>query len=264
MSNLRVINYDSKNTIEYIPKVIGEGKFGQVFRATSDEYGLVALKIIDLQGHHNMKQIVAREMEVFGETTNMAYNVVPLKLLYSIDGVDMGVYIRGEHKQTNVVHTYMAQLLLGLRELHDSDILHRDIKPENVMISKSGKPFYIDFGFSCRATKAPKVPMGTPNYMAPESWTGIQTTANDVWALGATFLELITNKRPYDLIGNGREHMKDLVSDVIKMGALKPALAGILNGSIYKDLILGMLEIDPAKRYTLAKAIDAINQVNIG
>ena len=41
---------------------------------------------------------------------------------------------------------YSLQLILGLRYLHDSDIMHRDLKLENLLLDENGYLKIVDFG----------------------------------------------------------------------------------------------------------------------
>jgi serine/threonine protein kinase len=43
---------------------------------------------------------------------------------------------------------YMRQLASAVAYLHERGVTHNDIKPANIMISHSGCPVLIDFGFA--------------------------------------------------------------------------------------------------------------------
>ena len=94
----------------------------------------------------------------------------------------------------------MSEAALGLKAAHDSGILHRDVKPANIMRLSDGSVKIMDFGISrplgdmdTRLTQAGFL-MGTPQYMAPEQFTG-DADADvlcDIWAYGVVLYEFLT------------------------------------------------------------------------
>ncbi|CAM6000411.1 unnamed protein product [Sphagnum balticum] len=69
----------------------------------------------------------------------------------------------GEEK----ARVYVVQLLLGLKYLHDRNIIFRDVKPENVMIDSRGYARLADFGLAKRANDRSYSFCGSLDYMAP-------------------------------------------------------------------------------------------------
>lgn len=92
----------------------------------------------------------------------------------------------------------------GLSAVHAARLIHRDVKPENVIIERgSGRAVVVDLGLALanveRAGSQSGV-HGTPAYMAPEQITreGRITPQTDVYALGCTVFELLTNELPFE------------------------------------------------------------------
>ncbi|OAA80862.1 protein kinase [Akanthomyces lecanii RCEF 1005] len=87
----------------------------------------------------------------------------------------------------------LQQSLAGLSFAHGLGVAHRDLKPENILVL-SRNPLQIkiaDFGLAKNIARL-QTWCGTPDFMAPEIWTGKgYTGAVDIWALGALVYELL-------------------------------------------------------------------------
>ena len=78
------------------------------------------------------------------------------------------------------------------------------MKPANILISQSGAPILSDFGIakilvqsgSTQLTGA-GVGIGTPDYMAPEQWTGTADARTDIYSLGVVFYQMVTGRLPF-------------------------------------------------------------------
>lgn len=161
--------------------------------------------------------------------------------------------------------------LEGLTRIHRKKILHRDIKPSNVLLSyREGRirAKLGDFGLSCQKedVEERKKISGTPLWYSPEAaracfFPDSDLTAmrasdypSDVWAMGALLYYLFTE-----------EHFGfQLVKDE---GEFYCTLFGLRNDEItpfirqnpriphsYRQIIIGMLNVDPVKRFTAEKA----------
>ncbi|MFZ3086653.1 MAG: bifunctional protein-serine/threonine kinase/phosphatase [Methylotenera sp.] len=92
-------------------------------------------------------------------------------------------------------------LMRGLGSLHRLNIIHRDIKPANIHIASDQRLRILDLGVALSAgigkIEAMKNP-GTPSFMAPELFEGVEATAqSDIYAAGVTLYYLLTRKYPY-------------------------------------------------------------------
>ncbi|HEU0292449.1 MAG TPA: serine/threonine-protein kinase [Anaerolineales bacterium] len=92
----------------------------------------------------------------------------------------------------------------GVAYAHQRGILHRDIKPANILITEHGDPMLSDFGiaklFEADQTTnltGTGMVIGTPEYMAPEQWTGQPTPQSDLYSLGIVLYEMVAGRKPY-------------------------------------------------------------------
>ncbi|MBL8221924.1 MAG: protein kinase, partial [Bryobacterales bacterium] len=101
-----------------------------------------------------------------------------------------------------------SQICRGLAAAHEKNIVHRDLKTANVILCRetSGLRVVItDFGLSRRqgtlgaeTEKSIAHLLGTPDYMAPELFTGTRGgVASDIYAVGVLLFELATGQKPY-------------------------------------------------------------------
>ncbi|KAI8604417.1 kinase-like domain-containing protein [Dissophora ornata] len=97
----------------------------------------------------------------------------------------------------------LADLASGMRAIHDSNIIHLDIKPENVFVTSAGSLKIGDFGLSITYPVETKdIIEGDKYYVAQELLNGQCGKFSDIFSLGMTIFEIVTN-RPGDLPGEG-------------------------------------------------------------
>ena len=98
----------------------------------------------------------------------------------------------------------VAEVADALHHAHESGVIHRDVKPSNILLTSEGRPKITDFGLA-RVEDALALSRtgdfaGTPFYMSPEQIQGDRSKVDrttDVYSLGVTLYEAITNRRPF-------------------------------------------------------------------
>lgn len=113
----------------------------------------------------------------------------------------------------------MEQILSAFGYAHQQGVVHRDIKPSNILVTEDLKIKILDFGIakilgeqSQQLTKT-GTQMGTVFYMSPEQVQGKSIDQrSDIYSLGVTFYQLITNVQPY--AGSSTEY--EIYSKIVK------------------------------------------------
>ena len=102
---------------------------------------------------------------------------------------------------------WLKQLAEILHLVHQNQWFHRDIKPPNIMLRPDGRLVLIDFGTAREATITYIAKLGgghsitrvdSPGYTPPEQANGQAVPQSDFFALGRTFVYLLTAKNPSD------------------------------------------------------------------
>jgi WD40 repeat protein len=249
---------------------IARGGMGVVYRARQISLNrVVALKMIVPGGRS------AQEIERFLHTEAQAVasldhpNIVPIyeagthegRPFFSMKLIDGGDLMRWRRDAStlplcSVVHV-MAAVARAVHHAHQRGILHRDLKPSNVLIDQAGQPHVTDFGLAKRVDGDSGLSLsgdisGTPAYMAPEQAAGQQrqTTAVDVYGLGAILYELLTGRPPF--------RADTPLDTILQARTQDPPRPRTLNPKADRDLetiCLKCLEREPARRYGSAEAL---------
>ena len=94
------------------------------------------------------------------------------------------------------------QVAQALRHAHRQGVLHNDVKPGNLLIDATGKVFVTDFGLAEPLDPESSEPddsvNGTLRYMAPERFQGVCDETSDIYSLGITLFELITQQSAFE------------------------------------------------------------------
>ncbi len=250
---------------------LGRGGMGDVWKAWDAELGRwVALKFL-LAGHSSgtgagiapettrfqrEAQTAAKlshpgiaAIYEFGTFTPPGEKAEWFIAMQFVDGQNLRTFPRNNRKTLVRIVRDAAR---AVQAAHDQGVIHRDLKPENLMV-QGDRVFVMDFGLSritegARSLSLAGLVIGTPSYMPPEQARAEKADARaDVYALGATLYELLTDRVPFD--GSG---VYEILMQVIET---EPARPRSIDPSIDPDLetiLLKCLEKDRHRRYRTA------------
>ena len=208
--------------------VLGEGGFGETFLAEDTHLPskrrcvIKQLKPAMLLNTPIVQELFEREaaiLEALGENNPQ----IPRLFAYfaeaerfylvqeHIDGQNLRQRLK---KQGSFSEAEVKRLLISLLPvvafIHNQRIIHRDIKPDNIMLrTDDQQPVLIDFGvvkevmgtvINSQGNLTQTMVVGSPGYMSPEQAAGRPTFASDLFSLGLTAIQLLTNQDPQRMV----------------------------------------------------------------
>lgn len=134
----------------------------------------------------------------YGEDEEMAFIVMEL-----IHGKELkDAFDQGNKFSIHDGIRIVMQILDALDYSHSRGVVHRDIKPANILITEQGNIKIADFGIAkidaTNLTQAGVV-LGTPTYMSPEQFMGLEVDQrSDLYATGVILYQILTGERPFN------------------------------------------------------------------
>lgn len=244
-----------------VVKRLSQGGFGETFEV-DDKGTRKVLKILHLHHFSDPEQqqkvitLFQREATVLmqlnhpgiphvepdGYFTFLEENITRYGLVMEkIDGKTLQEWLEDKSDQPisqQLALDWLKQLISILEHLHKNNYFHRDIKPSNIMIKPDGTLVLIDFGSVKELTGSylaklvedgEATKLYTPGYAPKEQIEGKPLPQSDFFALGCTFVYLLTGTSPVnlprddwtdsliwrDLVPNFCEQLCDLIDDLM-------------------------------------------------
>ncbi|MGH9661363.1 MAG: protein kinase domain-containing protein, partial [Bryobacteraceae bacterium] len=132
------------------------------------------------------------------------------------------------------------------------------LKPSNILVDASGQPKLLDFGIAKLLSTTVDATQTvdrllTPNYASPEQLRGSnQTTATDVYSLGAVLYKLLTGRSPHESNGRSPPALEAIAGarDIAPPSRLNPAVPSDIDYVLRKAL-----RYEPEERYVSVDAL---------
>jgi eukaryotic-like serine/threonine-protein kinase len=206
----------------HIVRLLGRGGMGEVYEAVDlVEEHKVALKAVLAASSDNRHMLRSFRLEAHLGRKVRHPNVcrvlaapreplaprspVPFFTMEFIEGHTLSERLMSSPLPTAEALLIAEQLLLGLRAIHDANVLHLDLKSSNVMLGPdpARRAIILDFGLARRASRASRQQgvrpvTGSLAYMPPEQILGLPPSAqNDVFAFGVVLFQMLTARLPF-------------------------------------------------------------------
>ncbi len=204
-------------------KILGQGGFGRTFLAIDEDrpskpYCVIKQFLPQAQGTASVSKAAkmfeeeAIRLDELGENHDQIpsllahFTVDDRQYLIQefidgsnlLDELKLGVFSQDKVKQV------LFDLLNVLKFVHSRKVIHRDIKPANIILRQSDRKLVlVDFGAAKQVFNSQLsmtgTAIGSAAYSAPEQWRGKPKYASDLYSLGVTCVELLTNVSPTKL-----------------------------------------------------------------
>lgn len=204
-----------------VTRQLGSGGFAKTYEVSDRNGSPKVLKVLT-NNHSKYVELFQREAEILSRLEHQgiprvepdAYftflprqgQILHCLVMEKIYGMDLQQYLqmRASPIDQKLALQWLIQLAHILREVHNHNFFHRDIKPSNIMLRADGPLVLIDFGtareisgsFVVKQAAGQITGVMSAGYTPPEQLNGQSVPQSDFFALGRTFVYLLTGKDP--------------------------------------------------------------------
>lgn len=221
-----------------IVRKLGSGGMGDVYLAerADDEYQqLVAIKLVragafspQVQGRLRTERQILATLQHPNIARLLdggrAPDGTPYLVMEYIDGEPIDVYCDRRRLPLAQRIELIRTVCSAVHYAHQNLIVHRDLKPSNILITPSGEPKLLDFGIAklldarhsahTLAVTHIDYRVMTPAHASPEQVRGdVITTASDIYVLGVLLFEMLSGRKPFQLVGSRLTDMERIICE---------------------------------------------------
>ena len=156
----------------------------------------------------------------------------------------------------------LREVLLFLRDCHNSSICFSDVKPANFMLTEDeeGRPMVKAIDFGCAQVYTPGEHLqnrrGTPVYFPPEMFQRCYGLGADVWGAGVMLYRFLSGRFPwFDTDAPKKISPARIQGAVLAMPITFDGAPWTFKSEAAVSLVKGMLSRDPQRRLTVDEAL---------
>jgi len=176
-----------------------------------------------------------------------------------VEGQALDAYIAETQPSVRKVLGLFAEICEAVNAAHLRGVIHRDLKPSNIRIDEQGRPHILDFGLAKMTAGEAQGPMATVTgqfmgslpWAAPEQAEAVPSridTRTDVYALGVILYQVLTDRFPYEVLGN----IRDVLDRIMRAEPARPSTLCREIDDEVETIVLKCLAKEQDRRYQTA------------
>jgi serine/threonine protein kinase len=251
---------------------IHRGGQGVVYQAVQKATGRkVAIKVMKEGPFADQRDIARfeREVQILGQLDHP--NIVNVRdsgnaagsfyfVMDYIPGHPLDQALGDGQREIERVIRLFTEVCAAVNAAHLLGVIHRDLKPSNILVSPDGRPHVLDFGLAKTVTQdsdAPTVMTITGQFVGSLPWASPEQAdegtarvdiRSDVYSLGVILFQMLTRRFPYEVSGN----MRDVVANIVSTAPARPRLIRRDIDDELETIVLKALSKERERRYQSA------------
>lgn len=185
---------------------IGEGGYGEIFlikrKLCGNKYVIKTMDYYYIDSfllETSILKLLANQPNIIS-ICGFIYDVDQTKIILPLMKGSVHDLVKGNYLDKSKYNKYFHQILLGIEQCHNHDLIHRDIKPQNILYNeKEDNMLIIDLGISVCYQSSRNITdtnyANTLNYRPPEGLLFENKKYSqeiDIWSVGCVFYFMMT------------------------------------------------------------------------